>query len=168
MNTPPPTSHRRIRLLSAAVSFLLVSSAVPVLAQESSASSEAIILQTVELTGTEQRTIAGENVLNDVIARDNAQLILARDADTGADTLVDGNALALDDARIFVFHSRVAGNVSASDDSVILIEQSFVDGNVEVNGNGIVAIDAQTVVSGDILGVFLGTDVDGYSIYVGL
>jgi hypothetical protein len=155
------------RIVSAAASVLLISSfAAPAFALDSS-SSEADIFQTVELAGTEQRTLAGENVLNDVIARENSQLSLTRNLLTGADSLVDGNALSLNNANIFISQTKIAGNVSASDDSVILIEQSSVDGNIEVNGNGIVAIGPQTVVSGNILGVFLGTDVDGYAIYVG-
>lgn len=158
-----------VRFVSFTASLaLLFAIAGSALAQESSSSSAPAFIQTVELFGIEELTLAGDNVLNDVIARDDSQLSLSRDPVTGVAALVEGNALSLNTARIFITHTRVAGNVNASDDSIILIEQSSVDGNIEVNGNAIIAIGPQTVVSGDILGVFLGTDADGYAIYVGL
>ncbi len=167
MITVPFIRSRHQRFVSVLASvLLLVSIGSPVLAQDESGS-ESTVLQTIELQGTEQRTIAGENILNDVIVRDSSQLSLEQDPVTGALSSVDGNALGFNSARIFITHSRIAGNVNASEDSIIVLLQSAVDGNIEVNGNGIVAIGPQTVVSGDIEGVFLGTDVDGYAIYVG-
>lgn len=157
------TSSITRRIVSVAAGVLLLGSiALPVATAEDNP-----VLQTVEIQGSEQQTLAGESVLNDVIARDSSQMILTWDVATGVSTSVDGNALAVNSAKIFISHARIAGNVNASEQSVIVIEQSAVDGNVEVNGNAIVALGPQTVVSGNIEGVFIGTDADGYAIYVG-
>ena len=156
-----PSYIRRASSLMAALLLLGAIASMPAIAQDD------LSLQTVEIQGTQQRTLAGLVILNDVIARDSSQMILSRNADTGTNTEVDGNTLALDGATIFISDTRVAGNVNASEQSVIVIEQSEVDGNIEVNGDAMVALGPQTVVSGNIEGVFIGTDASGYAIYVG-